>query len=109
MQQFIAGTVDFAGSDSALKEDEHPKADARCKDGKAIDLPMVTGPLAISYNLPGVDGLVLDAPTIAKIFSGTSRPRAVTCSVRAMSFRPFSGGWPCCSPRRSGSTTRSRT
>ena len=70
VQQFIAGTVDFAGSDSALKEDEHPKADARCKDGKAIDLPMVTGPLAISYNLPGVDGLVLDAPTIAKIFSG---------------------------------------
>ena len=29
-QQFIAGTVDFAGSDSALKADEQAAADARC-------------------------------------------------------------------------------
>jgi len=70
VQQFIAGTVDFAGSDSALKPEEHPQADARCKTGKAIDLPMVTGPIAVAYNLSGVDGLVLDAPTIAKLFSG---------------------------------------
>lgn len=70
VQQFIAGTVDFAGSDSALKPAEHPQADARCKTGKAIDLPMVTGPIAIAYNLSGVTGLVLDAPTIAKMFSG---------------------------------------
>ncbi len=70
IQQFIAGTVDFAGSDSALKDDEQGPADARCKTGKAIDLPMVTGPIAIAYNLSGVSDLVLDAPTIAKIFSG---------------------------------------
>lgn len=70
IQQFIAGTVDFAGSDSALKPEEHVKAAARCKTGKAIDLPMVTGPVAITYNLTGADGLVLDAPTIAKMFSG---------------------------------------
>ncbi len=70
IQQFIAGTVDFAGSDSALKDDERGPADARCKTGKAVDLPMVTGPIAIAYNLPGVDGLVLDAASIAKIFSG---------------------------------------
>ena len=70
IQQFIAGTVDFAGSDSALKDDERTSADARCKTGKAIDLPMVTGPIAIAYHLSGVDSLVLDAPTIAKIFSG---------------------------------------
>ena len=70
VQQFLAGTVDFAGSDSALKPEEHPQADARCKTGKAIDLPMVVGPIAIAYNLPGVDELVLDAPTIAKVFAG---------------------------------------
>ena len=29
---------------------------------------MVGGPIAIGYNLSGVDNLVLDAPTIAKIF-----------------------------------------
>ena len=29
---------------------------------------MVGGPIAVGYNLPGVDNLVLDAPTLAKIF-----------------------------------------
>ncbi|MGI8536839.1 MAG: phosphate ABC transporter substrate-binding protein PstS [Mycobacteriales bacterium] len=69
IQQFIAGTVDFAGSDSALKDDEQPKADARCQTGSAINLPMVVGPIGVAYNLSGVDNLILDAPTIAKIFS----------------------------------------
>lgn len=70
IEQFIAGTVDFAGSDSALKADEQAKADARCGTGRAINLPMVVGPIGIAYNLPGVEDLVLDAPTAAKIFSG---------------------------------------
>ena len=72
IQAFIAGTADFAGSDSALKDaDEQPKADARCKDGKALDLPMVTGPIAVAYNLSGVKDLQLKPATIAKIFTGT--------------------------------------
>lgn len=71
IEQFIAGTVDFAGSDSALKDEEQPKADARCKTGKAINLPMVVGPVGVAYNLSGVKDLVLDAPTIAKIFAGS--------------------------------------
>lgn len=70
IEQFLAGTVDFAGSDSALQEDEQPKADARCRTGKAINLPMVVGPVGVAYNLSGVPDLVLDASTIAKIFSG---------------------------------------
>ncbi|MFR9776810.1 phosphate ABC transporter substrate-binding protein PstS [Micromonospora sp. MS34] len=70
IEAFIAGTADFAGSDSALKPEEKPKADARCTGGQAIDLPMVTGPIAVAYNLPGVDGLQLKPTTIAKIFAG---------------------------------------
>ncbi len=70
IEQFLAGTVAFAGSDSALKEDEAAKAATRCRGGKALNLPMVTGPVALAYNLEGVDSLVLDAPTTAKIFSG---------------------------------------
>ncbi len=31
---------------------------------------MVAGPIAVAYNVSGVDDLVLDAPTIAKIFDG---------------------------------------
>ncbi|HYN30414.1 MAG TPA: phosphate ABC transporter substrate-binding protein PstS [Dermatophilaceae bacterium] len=75
IKQFIAGQVDFAGSDSALKTEE--------KDGKieaqeaatfcgspAWHLPMVTGPIAVAYNVAGVEGLVLTPPVIADIFSG---------------------------------------
>lgn len=70
IQAFIQGSTAFAGSDSALKDDERPQADARCKTGKAIDLPMVAGPIAVAYNVPGVDALTLTPSLIAKIFSG---------------------------------------
>ncbi|WP_406040309.1 phosphate ABC transporter substrate-binding protein PstS [Micromonospora sp. NBC_00898] len=70
IESFIAGTADFAGSDSALKPEEKTKADARCAGGQAVDLPMVTGPIAVAYNLQGVEGLQLKPATIAKIFTG---------------------------------------
>jgi phosphate transport system substrate-binding protein len=72
VQSFIAGTVAFAGSDSALKEDkgEPAQADARCKTGKAINLPMVTGPVAVVFNVPGVDSLQLTPANLVAIFSG---------------------------------------
>jgi phosphate transport system substrate-binding protein len=70
IQAFTGGQVAFAGSDSALGPEEHGPADQRCKTGKALDLPMVGGPIAIIYNLKGVDGLQLSSTTIASIFSG---------------------------------------
>src|ERR1044072_5975335 len=74
VQAFIQATVAFAGSDSALKDDkgEPAQADARCKTGKAINIPMVTGPVAVVYNLPGVDGLQLTPKTLGGIFSNKS-------------------------------------
>ncbi|MHB1491954.1 MAG: phosphate ABC transporter substrate-binding protein PstS, partial [Cellulomonas sp.] len=69
---FTAGTTDFAGSDFPLSATEMTAASARCGTGnQAIDLPMVPGPIAVGYNLPGVTALNLSADTIAKIFSGT--------------------------------------
>ncbi|GAA2170522.1 phosphate ABC transporter substrate-binding protein PstS [Actinomadura napierensis] len=70
VQAFTSGQVAFAGSDSALKPEEHGPADARCKAGKAIDLPMVPGPIAVVYKLNGVDGLQLSPKTLAGIFAG---------------------------------------
>jgi phosphate transport system substrate-binding protein len=70
---FIAGQNDFVGSDSALSTDpaKHEYADAQKRCGSApMDLPMVVGPIAIAYKLNGVDKLVLNGPTIAKIFLG---------------------------------------
>ncbi|GHH87882.1 phosphate-binding protein PstS [Streptomyces sulfonofaciens] len=65
---FLQGQTAFSGSDSALKPEEIQQSSKVCKDSQAIDLPMVGGPIAVGYNVPGVDNLVLDAPTLAKIF-----------------------------------------
>ncbi|MEU3277681.1 phosphate ABC transporter substrate-binding protein PstS [Streptomyces antibioticus] len=67
---FTQGTVAFAGSDSALKPEEVTASKKVCTGGQGIDLPMVAGPIAVAYNVSGVDDLALDAPTIAKIFDG---------------------------------------
>ncbi|WP_405797528.1 phosphate ABC transporter substrate-binding protein PstS [Streptomyces sp. NBC_01506] len=66
--KFTDGQVAFAGSDSALKPEEVTASKEVCKGGQGINLPMVGGPVAIGFNVPGVDSLVLDAPTLAKIF-----------------------------------------
>ncbi|MDK1476217.1 phosphate ABC transporter substrate-binding protein PstS [Streptomyces sp. 549] len=69
IQEFLQGKTTFAGSDSALKEDEVTQSAKVCNDGgKAVNLPMVGGPVAVGYNISGVDDLVLDASTLAKIF-----------------------------------------
>jgi phosphate transport system substrate-binding protein len=72
IKSFIAGTGDFAGSDSPLAPADQPKADARCKGGPAIHLPMVVGPIALAYNVAGVGNLQLRPATVAKIFAGTA-------------------------------------
>jgi phosphate transport system substrate-binding protein len=72
VSEFIGNQTDFGGSDSPLSEGrgEYANAKARC-GSPAWNLPVVFGPLAITYNLGTVDRLVLDAPTAAKIFNGT--------------------------------------
>jgi len=70
-EAFIAGGVAFAGSDSALSDEELAGEFAACApDTKAIDLPVYISPIAVIFNVEGVDTLNLDASTIAKIFKG---------------------------------------
>ncbi|WP_167043288.1 phosphate ABC transporter substrate-binding protein PstS [Salinibacterium sp. ZJ454] len=69
---FIAGANAFAGSDRAFK-DEELAADnfAGCVPGTPlVEIPAYISPIAVIFNLEGVDTLNLDAPTIAKIFKG---------------------------------------
>jgi phosphate transport system substrate-binding protein len=69
--QFIAGgKTAFAGSDSPFDTDELPKATQRCAPGELIQIPDYISPIAIIYNLPGVDSLQLSSETTAKIFKG---------------------------------------
>jgi len=71
VSDFLAGKSDFAGSDIPLAEDKYANAKKRCGGSDAWNLPVVFGPLAITYNLYNVDFLVLDAPTLAGIFNGS--------------------------------------
>jgi len=68
---FLAGKTDLGGSDVPLTADQYAAARQRCAGADAWNLPVVFGPVAITYNLPAVDNLVLDAPTMVKIFEGT--------------------------------------
>jgi phosphate transport system substrate-binding protein len=72
VKQFTGGQVDIGGSDSALDPTKGEVADAakRC-GGPALNLPMVTGPVAVAFKLNGVKDLTLTPDVIAKIFLGT--------------------------------------
>jgi phosphate transport system substrate-binding protein len=69
-EQFIGGGVDFAGSDAYLSEDGEV-ADAKKRCGSdAIEIPDYVSPIAVIYNLDGVDNLQLSPETLAQIFAG---------------------------------------
>jgi phosphate transport system substrate-binding protein len=70
VSQFTAGTVDFAGSDPALKDDEI----SALKKGKPLEAPFALGAITVSYKLSDVkSGLKLDGRTIADIYLGKVR------------------------------------
>ena len=68
-EQFLASGVSFAGSDAYLDEEELAAATERCAGGNAVDLPLYISPIAMIYNLEGVDELNLSPATAAKIFN----------------------------------------
>jgi phosphate transport system substrate-binding protein len=70
-EAFIAGGTDFAGSDSYMSTDELAGVFNSCApNSKAVDLPVYISPIAVIFNVDGVDELNMDADTLAKIFSG---------------------------------------
>lgn len=71
VEQFTAGQISFAGTDSAITGDALTAANERCSGGPAVNIPMVGGAIAVAYNLEGVDTLVLNAETLAGIFANT--------------------------------------
>jgi phosphate transport system substrate-binding protein len=71
VKEFIGKQTDFGGSDSPLSasKGEVAEAQTRCAS-PAWNLPVVFGPIAVTYNVKGVTSLALDGPTTAKIFNG---------------------------------------
>ena len=66
--ELTSGTVDFAGSDPPMTDDE---IKAAAKKGAPLHWPTALGAITISYNLSGVKaGMKLTGPVIADIFLG---------------------------------------
>ena len=69
ISEFNGNQTDFGGSDSPLKPEEYAAAQQRC-GSPAWNLPVVFGPIAVTFNLNTVTKVSLDGPTLAKIFNG---------------------------------------
>lgn len=68
---FQQGASAFAGSDRAFKVDEIAAGPfTGCATPDILEIPAYISPIAIIFNLDGVDSLDLDADTVAKIFTG---------------------------------------
>ncbi|WP_243696481.1 phosphate ABC transporter substrate-binding protein PstS [Labedella gwakjiensis] len=70
---FIAGGSAFAGSDRAFNDEEVAAGEfGSCvADTGIVEIPAYISPIAVIFNLDGIDSLNLDAPTIAGIFNGS--------------------------------------
>jgi phosphate transport system substrate-binding protein len=68
-EQFLAGGVLFAGSDSAMEDEELAKAQDTCS-GDAIEYPVYVSPIAVIYNVEGIDDLQLSPQVMTQIFDG---------------------------------------
>ena len=69
-EQFINGTVQFAGSDAAFKPEEIEAATERCYGAEPLELPLWVSPIAVVFNLPGIETLNMTPDTIARVFTG---------------------------------------
>jgi phosphate transport system substrate-binding protein len=67
---FINGQYSFAGSDAPMDDEEKSQAEAVCGPEGVFHVPAYVSPVAVAFNLEGVDTVNMDAETIAKVFSG---------------------------------------
>ncbi len=70
-EAFLAGGTAFAGTDSLLDDEEFESSLSVCPgDFGAVHLPHYISPVAIAFNLDGIDSLNLTPEVIAGIFVG---------------------------------------
>ena len=67
---FLAGQYSFAGSDAAMDEEEQASAEEICGPEGVFHVPSYISPVAVAFNLEGVDTVNMDAETIAQVFAG---------------------------------------
>lgn len=69
-EQFIAGGTSFGGTDSTMDDEELTAVAKRCAPGDYIEIPVYISPIAVAYNVDGVDELNLSPETLAQVMSG---------------------------------------
>jgi phosphate transport system substrate-binding protein len=69
-EQFTSGGTLFGGSDAALADDELTKGQQRCGGvDHLVEVPDYVSPIAVAYNVEGLDSMQLSPDTLAKIFA----------------------------------------
>jgi phosphate transport system substrate-binding protein len=69
VENFTSKAYTFAGTDAYLDSDQMSSASDACSSD-VVEVPAYVSPIAVAFNLPGIDSLDLDAKTIADIFDG---------------------------------------
>lgn len=67
----LAGNTYVATSDAPLSAADAAASTTACGPDGAFSLPTSITPVGVAFNLGGIRGLKLDAPTLAAIFSGS--------------------------------------
>lgn len=71
-ENFLEGGSNFIGSDRAFNDEEIAAGGfGACVTDDIVEVPLYISPVAVAFNIEGVDTLNLDAATIAGIFAGT--------------------------------------
>lgn len=70
--QFEEGLTFFTGSDSSFKDEELATPHPNCSpaDGDVFEFPIWISPIAVLFNLEGIDSLNMTPETVAGIFTG---------------------------------------
>jgi phosphate transport system substrate-binding protein len=68
IKQMTEKSLHFGCSDAPMKKDQVQAASG--KGGDVFHLPLITGAVAVIYNLPGVADLKLSGPVVADIYLG---------------------------------------
>ncbi len=71
-ENFLSGGSSFIGSDRAFNAEEIAAGGfGSCASDEIVEVPVYISPVAVTFNLEGIDELNLDGATIAGIFAGT--------------------------------------
>ncbi|MDT0343263.1 phosphate ABC transporter substrate-binding protein PstS [Streptomyces litchfieldiae] len=68
-EQFVQGGTDFGGTDAYLDDEEGELSAATERCGEVVEIPVYVSPVAVIFNLEGVDSLNMSPATIAGIFN----------------------------------------